>query len=199
MPTSRRGHAAVASLIVVAAVAVLVAVNWPRLQKAMNTAASGGDKTYSVPSEAMKPTLDVGDSVSVSTDRPFNLAVGDVVTTGVPDRPASTKVFTRIVAIGPAEVVFSGGKVLVNGNAIDEPYLAAGTLTEGPRNGFQHGCPPASPCHVPEGSYWGMDDYRQNSRDSRYIGPISLDLVDGVLLSVVAPPERAGKIAGTNR
>ncbi len=189
----------VASLVVLAAVVVGVAVSWPRLQAASNTTVSGGDKTSKVPSEAMTPTLAVGDSVSVSTAKPFNLAVGDVVTTGVPGQSASTTTFKRIVAIGPADVAFSGGKVLVNGTAIDEPYLAAGTLSEGPRNGFQHGCPPASPCHVPAGSYWGMGDNRQNSKDSRTFGPISLDQVDGVLVAIVAPSERAGKIAGTKR
>ena len=53
MPTSRRGLVVVASLIIVAVVIAIAMVNWPRLQEAKNTTASGGDRTYNVPSEAM--------------------------------------------------------------------------------------------------------------------------------------------------
>jgi signal peptidase I len=198
VPLSRRGLIVVLAVIVLAAVGIAVVVNRTRIEGAVNTATAGGDETLTVPSEAMQPTLDVGDAVAVSTAEPFDLAVGDVVVTGIPGPSESKATFKRIIAIGPAEVVMADGEVLVNGTTIEEAYLTPGTVTEPSPRGVLT-CAPAAPCQVPAGSFWGMGDNRRTSMDSRTFGPIPLDEVEGVVLAILSPSDRAGPIAGSTR
>ena len=197
MPVTRRGLRLVTAAIVGPILVVLAVVNWSRLQATVNTATSGGDTTIEVPTNAMSPTIQKGDSLAVSTEEPFQLQVGDVVTTPLPGEAASGgTTLKRIIAIGPADVTIADGRVLVDGKAIDEPYLEPGTMTEAPSRAIL-ACEPALPCHVPEGSFWGMGDNRRESADSRIFGPLPLDQVDGVVLAIVAPSNRTGEIAGS--
>jgi signal peptidase I len=81
-----------------------------------------------------------------------------------------------------------GGPIVVNGEALDEPYLAAGvTPTEMKFD-----------VTVPENSIWVMGDNRSHSSDSRYNqgsaggGSVPIDNVVGVAFVTVWPIERMG-------
>jgi signal peptidase I len=89
----------------------------------------------------------------------------------------------RVVAVGGDDVEGRGGKVVVNGKEIDEPYLAEGTQT------------PAFPAtHVPEGSVFVMGDNRANSEDSRTFGPVPVSRIVGHAFVLVWPPSNLGTL-----
>ncbi|WP_424217702.1 signal peptidase I (plasmid) [Streptomyces sp. BI20] len=92
----------------------------------------------------------------------------------------------RTIAIaGDTVSCAAGGPVVVNGRALDEPYLFPGSSP----------CDdaPFAPVTVPAGKIWVMGDHRQNSRDSRYHvndathGFVPVDKVIGRAVAVVWP------------
>ena len=92
----------------------------------------------------------------------------------------------RVIARGGDEVnIDADGRVYVNGELLDEPYIES----------FHRGrCTLKLPCVVPEGSLFVLGDDRQNSVDSRLsaIGCIPEDRVEGKLLARLFPFERIG-------
>jgi signal peptidase I len=68
----------------------------------------------------------------------------------------------RVIGLPGDHVVCNGGKIIINGVAITEPYLPKGT---DPSN-------KAFDVVVPKGSYWVMGDNRSDSEDSRYHGDL---------------------------
>ena len=88
----------------------------------------------------------------------------------------------RVACAGPGE------PVTVNGVALDEPYLAAGSMPS----------EQAFSVTVPPNSIWVMGDNRQNSADSRYHtgnpggGSVPVANVVGTAFVTVWPLERFG-------
>jgi signal peptidase I len=82
----------------------------------------------------------------------------------------------------------AGGPVVVNGEPLDEPYLAAGVQPSDI----------AFDITVPENSIWVMGDNRSHSSDSRYNqgnpggGSVPIDNVVGTAFVTVWPLERMG-------
>jgi signal peptidase I len=76
--------------------------------------------------------------------------------------PPSTEDFIkRVIALPGDTVEGKDGRVFVNGRYLYEPYLPPGTFTSS-----------FGPVKVPPGQYWVMGDNREDSRDSRFFGPI---------------------------
>jgi len=81
----------------------------------------------------------------------------------------------RVIAVGGDTVDIRDGEVLVNGLALDEPYLyrdADGTAGPTEAGTTDHWV-------VPQGDLFVMGDHREVSSDSRIFGPIPISSVIG--------------------
>jgi signal peptidase I len=105
--------------------------------------------------------------------------------------PAGEKDFVkRVIAIGgqTVECCDGNGRVLVDGKALDEPYVYISDPEYRPA--------PFGPVKVPEGRLWMMGDHRDESADSRFHiadpdqGTIGVDDVIGKAFVIVWPPSR---------
>jgi signal peptidase I len=105
--------------------------------------------------------------------------------------PAGEKDFVkRVIAVGgqTVECCDGNGRVLVDGTALDEPYVYISDPEYRPA--------PFGPVKVPEGRLWMMGDHRNESADSRFHiadpdqGTISVDDVIGKAFVIVWPPSR---------
>lgn len=87
----------------------------------------------------------------------------------------------RVIATEGEMVQASEGRVLIDGEPIDEPYLPADTTTEN-----------FGPVVVPDGMIFVMGDNRDGSDDSRVFGPVPTDTIVGRAFVVVWPPGDMG-------
>ena len=97
----------------------------------------------------------------------------------------------RVIGLPGETVTITDNHVLVDGVAIDEPYLAEGTLTQPVGD---HPCTPEAPCVVPKGHLWVMGDNRNDSVDSRYFDAIPTSSVVGQAVFKVWPVGRFGAL-----
>ncbi|MBC2874704.1 MULTISPECIES: signal peptidase I [Streptomyces] len=95
----------------------------------------------------------------------------------------------RVIAVGGDKVECKGGNnpVVVNGKALDEPYIFPGDTPCSDK--------PFGPVTVPKGKLWVMGDHRQNSMDSRWHqdedgGFVPVDDVVGRAIVVAWPLNR---------
>lgn len=139
---------------------------------------------FVIPTGSMEPTIAIEDRVLVNK---FILRFrsperGDVVvfedTSG--ETPALIK---RVIAVAGQTVDLSDGRVVVDGVPLDEPYTYGKASEPGAV---------ALPVTVPEGQVWLMGDNRPNSKDSRWIGPQPIDIIEGVAFATYWPPDRIG-------
>lgn len=138
-----------------------------------------------VNSESMVPTLEVNDRVFV--DKLFYKMDGlqrqDVVIFAPPPE-AHTKddYIKRIVGLPGDEVEIKDGVLLINGEEIDEAYLA-GTMD----GSF-------GPVVVPENQLFVLGDNRNNSNDSRAWGFVPVENVKGRAIVRFYPFHRFGTL-----
>ncbi|MCA1632188.1 MAG: signal peptidase I [Acidobacteria bacterium] len=117
---------------------------------------------------AMLPALADGDRILVSR-RFGGLKRGDIVVFHYPPEPSKSYI-KRIVGL-PGEVVeVRGGRVLIDGSPLAEPYL------DPERNQALLDLAPVS---LPEESYFALGDNRDNSSDSRSWGPLGREFIYG--------------------
>ncbi|MFN2588366.1 MAG: signal peptidase I [Actinomycetota bacterium] len=83
----------------------------------------------------------------------------------------------RVMAVEGDTIEGREGRVFVNGEIVEEPYLAEGTETSA-----------FGPVEVPDGMIFVMGDNRSNSDDSRAFGPIPVDEVVGHAFLLLWPP-----------
>ncbi|MGW1803547.1 signal peptidase I [Streptomyces sp. NPDC002078] len=149
-------------------------------------------QAFSIPSASMQDTLQVGDRVLVDKLTPWfgsKPERGEVVVFHDPDdwlagEPAASPnavqqvlswiglmpsanekdLIKRVIGVGGDTIQCKGtGPLLVNGHALNEPYVYPGnTPCTDDETGGQF------KVTVPQGYIWVMGDHRQNSRDSRY-------------------------------
>ena len=157
------------TLIVVAAVAVLVATIWmPVLQ---------------IYGSSMTPTLNEGDIVVSVKGSYFEL--GDLVAFYL-----GNKILVKRCIAGPGQWVDidEEGNVYVDGNLLDEPYLTEKSLGD---------CDIDLPYQVPDNRYFCMGDHRSASVDSRSttVGCVSGEQIVGKIVFRVWPLSGFGMLS----
>ncbi len=156
------------TLIVVAAIAILVATLWlPVLQ---------------IYGSSMTPTLQDGDiifSVKTSEFEPGDIAAFYY----------NNKILVKRVIAGPGDWVNidEDGTVYINEVRLDEPYLVEKALGE---------CDISLPFQVPEGRWFVIGDHRSTSVDSRStaVGCVSDEQMVGKIIFRVWPLNRLGRV-----
>jgi signal peptidase I len=156
-------------------------------------------QAFYIPSESMKPTLNVGDRVLVNkvSYRLHDVNRGDIVVFGTPPRAkdASSDIkdlVKRVIALPGESFSTHDGAVFINGRRLNEPYLQKGVETCAPNsvtgcgdiNGQGiPGC--ARPrdgqpgCVIPKDDILVLGDNRTASKDSRFFGPIKESSIVG--------------------
>ncbi len=154
-------------------------------------------QAFYIPSDSMVPTLKTNDRVIVNklSYHMHPVHRGDVIvfTTpkdadGKPVDPTIKDLVKRVIALPGETVSEKNGHVLVNGKAIDESYLPAGTVSDCTQ--FKADCFPSGP--LPADRYWVMGDNRAGSRDSRSFGAIKKSEIVGRVFLRIWPLNRLG-------
>lgn len=156
------------TLLVVAALSVLVATLWtPVLQ---------------IYGSSMTPTLQEGQYVVSVKGSSFEQ--GDLVSFYI-----GNKLLVKRVIAGPGDWVDidAQGNVYVNGQLLDEPYVQEKAFGQ---------CDLELPYQVPESKYFLMGDHRRDSVDSRssVIGCVATEQIVGRIVLCVWPLEDIGVI-----
>ena len=164
-------------------------------------------EAFYIPSESMVPTLEVGDRVLVNKFiyRFTEPERQDVVVFKTPEginnsvdgnliartagwfqgrRDERQDLIKRVVALPGDTIAVRDGNLFVNGERQNEPYLNE-ELPDG--SFFQQAT-------VPQGKVFVMGDNRTNSRDSRFIGPIPKENIEGEAFLRFWPPGRLGTL-----
>lgn len=136
---------------------------------------------YQIPSEAMVPTLLPGDHVIVHRAA-YQEAVpqqGDVIVYRYPDEDGQR--FLHRVIGAPGDVIEIRDQVVfVNREALAEPYIQHTDRSSIAANVRDH----LGPITVPDESYFVLGDNREESLDSRFLGPIRKEHIVGRVLFV---------------
>ncbi|MFO0698959.1 MAG: signal peptidase I [Nitrospira sp.] len=146
---------------------------------------------YQTPSQAMEPTLLPGDHVIVH-EVAYHAAEpqqGDVVVYRYPDENGK-RFLHRVIGLPGDQIAIRDQVVYLNGEALPEPYVRHSDHSSMAGHVRDH----LSPITVPLGTYFLMGDNREESLDSRFLGPISKDQVLGRALFIywsVSPDSHA--------
>jgi signal peptidase I len=162
--TARRGPV----VLIVVGLLVVIAINitaFAWFQSSFNS--------YYIPSEAMVPTLKIGDHV-VEEELSYRLhdpRRGDIVVFDAPPAAAApqiTELVKRIVGLPGETIEGRNGRIYIDGRRLVEPYLERGvkSRTFGPEQ-------------IPDDGYFMLGDNRQYSKDSTFYGPIARDAIVG--------------------
>lgn len=130
-----------------------------------------------IESISMQPTLYAGDFVIVNKIA-YTLGIpsrGDVIVFRYPPDPEREPYIKRIVGLPGDSVQVANGEVLVNGQALSEPYIYAAPVYQGQWT-------------VPKGSLFVLGDNRNSSSDSHQWGMVPIGNIIGKAELVYWPP-----------
>jgi signal peptidase I len=126
----------------------------------------------------MIPNIKDGDKIFLNT-RIGELKRGDITAFLYP-KDTSKWYIKRVIALPNEKIEIVGGKVLINGEQLDEPYLDENY------NSMKDSHPPRI---TPAEHYFVLGDNRDNSSDSRYWGPVHKNLIQGVYYATYSQAE----------
>jgi signal peptidase I len=152
------------AVLIIAVVAALAANQWVMT-------------VHPVPSGSMENTLQIGDRYLVDkiSFRVTGLHRGDIIEVST---PTSLRI-KRVIGLPGDTVSCADGRVLVDGQPLDEPYLKNRDPAE-----VQTDCTTVT---VPPDHLYVLGDHRLVSQDSRQEGPVRTDAVRGRMLVKVWP------------
>ena len=107
----------------------------------------------------------------------------DVVICRYPGR-GDTNFVKRVVGLPGDTIEIRDGYLYVNGDRYEEPYVDD-EYRSGRLNTF-------GPYTVPEGEYFVMGDHRNNSNDSRSVGPLDEEMIIGIATAINGKPIKQG-------
>jgi len=141
-------------------------------------------QTFFIPSTSMVPRLQVEDRVLVNklTYDLRDPARGDIVVFRTPPSSNITNMddlVKRIVGMPGETIEGRDGRIYINGNLLEEPYLGSEVQSK-----------TFGPAEVPANSYYMLGDNRQSSNDSTVWGPASRDLFVGPVFATIWPLNR---------
>jgi signal peptidase I len=139
-------------------------------------------RVYIIPTGSMAPTLRPGDRVGVETGRTGPPARGEVWVLRLPatSKQVGNEAVKRIIGLPGETVEITGGRVIIDGRTIAEPYLLVPMTYSMP------------PMTLGPDEYFVLGDSRNTSFDSHVWGPLPAgDLVGRVKLRYW-PPKRIG-------
>jgi signal peptidase I len=90
----------------------------------------------------------------------------------------------RCIAVPGDELKIEDGQVFINGEPLNEPYLDEENMRY---DDF-------GPITIPEGRYFMMGDNRNNSKDSRFLGPVLRENIRGKAMLVFYPFNRVKSV-----
>ena len=93
----------------------------------------------------------------------------------------------RVIALPGEHVEIKEGKVYINGEELDEPYLQSGVVTDVEGVGF-------SDFVVPENTVFAMGDNRPHSTDCRVFGCIPLEKIESTVAIRIWPLNKWGHV-----
>ena len=140
-------------------------------------------RPFYIPSGSMEPTFLVNDRILVNSFM-YNFSApsrGDIVVFFPPPDKASEEgiiLIKRVVAVAHDRVEVKDGKLILNDDVLDEPFIKESIMGD------------FGPITVEEGKVFVMGDNRNNSRDSRYIGQIPIKNILGRAECIFFPPQR---------
>ena len=155
-------------------------------------------QAFYIPSESMKPTLNVGDRVLVNklSYRVHDVNRGDIVVFETPPKAKDANgtikdLVKRVVGLPGETVETHSGILFVNGRQLEEPYLRNGVKTCA-LNSDPGTCGDVPSTTVPSGDVFVMGDNRSASKDSRAFGAITESSIVGRVFVRIWPVNDLG-------
>jgi signal peptidase I len=132
--------------------------------------------TMTFEGESMLPTITNGGRVEVRMTGPTLPGRGDIVVLSTYDGSGGERqLLKRVVALPGETIEIFQCQVYVDGAPLDEPYIDASLQQT-------NGCgSDQSALLVPEGAVFILGDNRGMSSDSRAFGPVSTELIVGIV------------------
>jgi signal peptidase I len=141
-------------------------------------------QAFYIPSESMKPTLNVGDRVLVNkvSYHLHDVNRGDIVVFETPPRAKDANgeikdLVKRVIGLPGETFSAHGGAVFINGRPLKESYLQKGVETCAPNSGSE--CGDIAATKIPANDILVLGDNRTASKDSRFFGPIKESSIVG--------------------
>jgi signal peptidase I len=136
-------------------------------------------RAFAVPTGSMSPTIVPGDRIAVETRLGTTPSRGEIWVMTIPGGATAVK---RVIGLPGERIEVSGGRVLIDGKALVEPYLNAPISYA------------MSPVALAADEYFMMGDRRNHSHDSHVWGPLPKRQLIGRVDYRYWPAARAGKL-----